>query len=278
MSSQTTITYHDKWLFMWVVPIANLINYYLTYKNIQLDTFFLLTFLIDTAEGYLALIIFRKIILYLDQKFPYHSNISLRLIIQGCVTAVAFLGTIISLTVIINFSATDKPIPLKFFTHDVFIFLIWVLVLNGIYISLYFYQSANNTNIPVSQEESEPKAVMDKLEVKLGKQVIFLDLKTILCFYVEEETVFVKTEDKRYVVDTSLDKLEELLSPELFFRANRQIILNRNLVAGITKAENGKLIVQLTESRGLPDQITISRTKAPAFKKWVQAAVPHLTT
>ncbi|MDZ7647838.1 MAG: hypothetical protein U5K54_12005 [Cytophagales bacterium] len=47
--------YHpDVALFLILIPFISAFNYYLTYTNIQLSWFLLLTFTIDTVQGYCA--------------------------------------------------------------------------------------------------------------------------------------------------------------------------------------------------------------------------------
>jgi len=74
---------------------------------------------------------------------------------------------------------------------------------------------------------------------------------------------------KKYYLDQSLNGLEPSLPDSLFFRANRQFILNRRYIKQFKKIENGKLIIELSTNGHFPDHIVISRLKSPAFKKWV---------
>lgn len=72
---------------------------------------------------------------------------------------------------------------------------------------------------------------------------------------------------KEHVIDHSLDKLEEELSPEKFYRANRQYILNIDSVHKIESYFGGKLIVKLVAP--FKSTITVSRLKAASFKYWI---------
>ena len=53
--------------FLLLIPIINVFNYYLTYNTISLSWRTLLTFSIDTLEGYAAWAAVHFIILYLDK-------------------------------------------------------------------------------------------------------------------------------------------------------------------------------------------------------------------
>jgi len=65
-----------------------------------------------------------------------------------------------------------------------------------------------------------------------------------------------------------LDKIEQKLSPIDFFRVNRQYMVSRQIVTGFKRLENGKLLVQVKCDIKSPQELTVSRTKAPAFKSW----------
>ena len=88
-------------------------------------------------------------------------------------------------------------------------------------------------------------------------------------FGVEDEyTVLITGQSKRYVLNQSLDKVEESLPDEWFFRLNRQFILHRQLITGFRRLDNGKLSVSIRAGIGFPDQTPVSRTKAVGFKRW----------
>jgi len=65
----------------------------------------------------------------------------------------------------------------------------------------------------------------------------------------------------------TMDELEEQLDSNVFFRANRQHLININTIKAIHNYFNGKLKVVLTEH---PDvEVLISREKATLFKQWL---------
>ena len=75
--------YHpDVTLFLILIPFISAFNYYLTYSNIQLNGFLVLTFCIDTVQGYIAWWGVRYFILYLDKKTPYEKGFVKRIILQ----------------------------------------------------------------------------------------------------------------------------------------------------------------------------------------------------
>ncbi|KAA9349810.1 LytR/AlgR family response regulator transcription factor [Larkinella humicola] len=258
--------FRDIPLFLVLIPIINVLNYYLTYTHIPSGWRLPVTFLIDTVQGYAAWWMLRAIIRRLDHRFPYERNFVRRILLQCVITSVVSLLVIALSTEAINFLATDKPVPRRFYTHDIFIFFIWILAINGIYIGAHFYeqfQQANHTKHEALRVRQEG------FIVRSGKQSIAVPFDESIGFYVDGEYTMVLTDQqKRYVVDQSLDKLEDELPGERFFRLNRQYILHRQTLTAFDRLENGKLNVRLKDIPGFPESIQVSRTKAPAFKKW----------
>ena len=133
--------YKDVILFLVLIPFINALNYYLTYTHIQFDTHTLVTFLLDTIQGYAAWWGIRCVIIYLDKKMPYDANVLKRILVQLFFSSAVGLLIIILLTELENLVAKRTPVPVSFYQYDIFIFLIWFIVLNGIYVAMYYYNA-----------------------------------------------------------------------------------------------------------------------------------------
>ena len=111
-----------------------------------------------------------------------------------------------------------------------------------------------------------------RLLVRKGLENISLRLDEIALFYTENKIVYVIDHTgKKYLADKNLTDLEEELDDNIFFRANRQYIVNINFVKGFKAYEKVKLLVDLS----LPEInhcIIISQETAPAFRKWMYEA------
>jgi len=260
------LLYHpDIRIFLVAIPLISAFNYYLTYSNIQFNGFLLLTFTIDTVQGYLAWWAVRAIILRLDATLPYTSGLLKRLGMQLVLTLITGMGIIIALTELVSWIARGKPAHISFYSMDVFIISIWFLVINGVYTGIYFYRQWQRAEAE-RKNEAPPTGGM---HVKTGNTTLLVSFGEMACFYVEGEYVkLITTSAKSYFLDQSLNRLEEKLPATLFFRLNRQCILHRQAISGFKRIENGKLEVQLQNPGNLPLELTISRTKAVAFKVW----------
>ena len=265
---QANQKYHDVKFFLIAIAFISAFNYYLTYSNISFNWFLILTYTIDTVQGWLAWWAVRSIIIYLDKKLPYTHRPAKRIIIQCLLTTVAGLLIIIFLTELVSFIAKGHLAPSSFYLFDVFIFIIWFFVINGIYIGMHYYAEWNQSEI---KRYEEKKIRTDGFSLKHGKQNLLIAFNEILGFYAEDGyTVLITWQNKKFFPDKSLDKIEEKLPEESFFRLNRQYIVHRKAIKGFKRAGDGKIDVLIDASENFPGTIPVSRTKAVAFKTWFQ--------
>ncbi len=122
------------------------------------------------------------------------------------------------------------------------------------------------------QLEEYTKKRKTRLIVKKGIENIALKLDDVALIYTESKVVFViANNEKKYIYDKNLSELEQELDKSIFFRANRQCIVNINYIRGFKAFEKVKLQVDLTFSI-TPNKIIVSQETAPQFKKWIHEA------
>lgn len=262
-----TNPYHpDIPLFLILIPFISAFNYYLTYSNIKFNGFLLLTFSIDTVQGYMAWWAVRKIIIYFDNKWSYESGGVKRILVQLFATMIVGLAIISAATELVSWIAKGKPAPSNFYLVDLFIISIWFFVINGIYIGLYYYRQWRMSE---DRRLEENKIKAGGLMVRQGKQDLMVSFSDLAGLFVDDEYVAAcHRSGQKYYLNESLDKVEKLLPSLSFFRLNRQYIIHRQLITGFKRAENGKIQVLLQPHSSFPPEIPVSRTKAVAFKQW----------
>jgi len=122
------------------------------------------------------------------------------------------------------------------------------------------------------QLEEYTKKRKTRLIVKKGIENIALKLDDVALIYTESKVVFViANNEKKYIYDKNLSEPEQELDKSIFFRANRQCIVNINYIRGFKAFEKVKLQVDLTFSI-IPNKIIVSQETAPQFKKWIHEA------
>ena len=94
---------------------------------------------------------------------------------------------------------------------------------------------------------------------------------TDVAYFIRDQLIFMVTNTgDRYIIDyDTLDEVESLLSPDLFYRASRNCIIQINAVQSVKGLANLKLeLVLKTPNHQVA--VEISRDKAPSFKKWLE--------
>ncbi|HVT86026.1 MAG TPA: LytTR family DNA-binding domain-containing protein [Chitinophagaceae bacterium] len=109
----------------------------------------------------------------------------------------------------------------------------------------------------------------NRLLVRKGMENIPLRMQDIVFFYTENKIVYVIDNiGKKYIIDKNLTELEQELDDNIFFRANRQYIININYIKGYKAYEKVKLMVDLTLT-DINHCIIVSQETAPEFKEWM---------
>lgn len=92
---------------------------------------------------------------------------------------------------------------------------------------------------------------------------------TDIAYFLSEDkyTTVVTFDNKKHIIDKSLNTIEELISTEQFYRPSRNIIVNIKAIIRASKYFNSRLKLHINP---LPNiDIIVSRTKAPGFLKWM---------
>lgn len=116
-----------------------------------------------------------------------------------------------------------------------------------------------------SPSENKKKS---RFMVKSGNSIKTIAGEKVAYFLAEEGVVLLTTfEGKRFVVNYTLDQLEQLLDEQMFFRANRQLITNIGSIKEVQPYFKGRLHVILEP--GIAGDQIISSSKASSFKNWL---------
>jgi two-component system, LytTR family, response regulator len=91
---------------------------------------------------------------------------------------------------------------------------------------------------------------------------------TDIAFFHKEELIYIHTfKADRYISEyNTMDEIEHLINPELFYRANRQYIVNIKAVGKVKTTQKG-ITANLIST--FENEIDISREKAVDFKNWL---------
>lgn len=104
--------------------------------------------------------------------------------------------------------------------------------------------------------------------VKFGEKIQSIAVSDIAFFFSQEKITFLRLfENKKYVLDYTLDQLEGMIDPNMFFRLNRKYLVSFSSIREIHTYSNSRLKIKLVNCED--GDILVSREKTGAFKEWL---------
>ncbi|GEM_PF-2427289 len=254
------------WFQITLAFVITLINYILTYSSKRLDLINLYYFLSDLLMSFLVLRFFMFCTNKLESLVSWDKSPGKRLILQLSVISplLALFNILINkLTELIFYTGR---VDLGFYTFDMVVALLFILIVQFLYISLHFIQNRPQASVVLRE-----KSVAPPLKAAIGKQTVLVPQTECLLIFVHANISYVvNKEQKHLILDLPLKDVEEKLD-DRFFRANRQFIVSKEAIAGYKSLDFGKLEVSLASSNKLvPDTLTISRNNAASFRQWIK--------
>ncbi len=98
---------------------------------------------------------------------------------------------------------------------------------------------------------------LQRLTVRKGDRIIFLETADILYFKAEDKYTFAVTESQEEIVDYTLNQLEEKLDPNQFVRIHRGHIINRAHLKELRRWFGGRYVAILKDKN--QTQLPVSR-------------------
>lgn len=137
------------------------------------------------------------------------------------------------------------------------------------------YKDANES--PVFNIENLVKELQQKMQgkeyrkrflVKQAQKLVSIETDQIAYFYSDGRLNFFKTFDnKKFVVDYTMDELEEMLDPEKYFRISRSFYVSINSVDQIHDYFGNRLMLYLKPQ--VDKEALVSRERVSDFKRWL---------
>jgi two-component system response regulator LytT len=134
-----------------------------------------------------------------------------------------------------------------------------------------FFQR-NKTSLPDFEQ------LLSKVGIQTGKSsfLIFkngkyltIQTENIACFFIKNETPTIMTFDKaEFQITQSIDEVHKLLSPNQFFRINRQYLVNFSAVREVEHYFARKLILKLTVPT--EEKLLVGKEKSTPFLNWLE--------
>jgi len=129
-------------------------------------------------------------------------------------------------------------------------------------------EKVNYTKLEAIVTRLQPQT-KERFLIKVGEHYRSVQTTNIYYFYIRERSTFICTEKgKNYPLDYSLDKIEVIVDPRLFFRVNRNYIINIHSIGDIIAYSSNRLKIILSNQEDKED-ILVSRERVAEFKQWM---------
>ncbi len=117
-------------------------------------------------------------------------------------------------------------------------------------------------------QKLQSKEYRKRFLVKHAQKLLSLEVDDIAYFYSDGRVNFFKTRDnRRIIIDYTLDELEEMLDPRAFFRISRSFLISIACVEKIDDYFGNRLILNLRPQND--KEALVSREKVADFKTWM---------
>lgn len=109
----------------------------------------------------------------------------------------------------------------------------------------------------------------ERFIIKTGNRLQYKSVNEAAWFFADGKTAYLvtKTENRKYLIDHTLEELEQLLEPSRFFRISRKHIVCVDCIAEVKGLISGKL--QLKLNQPCDQELSVSRERAHEFKSWL---------
>jgi DNA-binding LytR/AlgR family response regulator len=108
----------------------------------------------------------------------------------------------------------------------------------------------------------------NRFVIKVGEHLRTIETNSILYFFSQDKTTFCCTTDNRnMILDYTLEQLEDMLDPEVYFRINRKFIVSSASIIDIINHSNSRLRLVLKQSADR--DVIVARERVLEFKAWL---------
>ena len=107
-----------------------------------------------------------------------------------------------------------------------------------------------------------------RLASRVGERVQFIDVARITHFYARDKLTYAATAARDYVVDYSINELEQKLDPDKFVRIHRAIVVNLSSVDEVHSWMGSALRVRLKDDKRT--ELTVARDRVKVLKQRLQ--------
>lgn len=124
----------------------------------------------------------------------------------------------------------------------------------------------------LAQIQGNNSYLKKRFMIQIGDKIKKIDVVEIAYFYAMEKGCFLRTFDnKNLPIDCTLDKLENIVDPSIFFRINRKFLINIDSIVNMFSWSRGRIKLELNPKSDFEDDIIVSIDRSVNFKRWLNS-------
>jgi two-component system LytT family response regulator len=104
-----------------------------------------------------------------------------------------------------------------------------------------------------------------RIASRIGERVEFVDLSRVTHFFAADKLAYAATPGKNYVIDLTIQELEQKLDPRKFVRIHRATLVNLDSVYDLHAMFAGRMLVRLKDEKRT--ELAVSRDRVKALKQ-----------
>lgn len=244
-------------------------------------------FYTDLLGGFVISLILWEIVRFvirrLDKKYSWIDYPVQRILVQFLFAIVlpaflCFVFTLLFMKLVYN----QDIFKTEWLYNEFYVVILIIVIINLVYFTWWLFirwqalhgqsilaENPKKVNGEAVIADRTPDAAAIITVTKGGKNILLAQAE-ITYVVLEGNYTFIKTgKGESFVTTYTLDELTKILDSDSFFRANRQIIVSRNICKAYENIENGKISIDLSVDVRTP--VIVSQKRAKAFRNWISA-------
>jgi len=110
----------------------------------------------------------------------------------------------------------------------------------------------------------------ERFSISVGTKIKMFEISEIAYFFALDKGIYLRTfQGNSFNVDFTLDKLEEMLDPKMFFRINRKYLVNIGSISNMVIYSRSRIKIELKPKADIELDTVVSIDRSADFRKWI---------
>ena len=112
----------------------------------------------------------------------------------------------------------------------------------------------------------------ERFSVSVGTKIKMFEVSEIAYFFALDKGIYLRPfQGNSFNVDFTLDKLEEMLNPKMFFRINRKYLVNIGSILNMVTYSRSRIKLELKPKADIELDAVVSIDRSAEFRKWLNS-------